>query len=119
LHLLLVDDHSDTRRVLSRILSKCGHEVATADSTQGALKLLENSRFDALISDLSLPDGNGYDLVREAKRRHPLRAIALSGFGTEEDVRRSLQSGFDYHLIKPVDLNGLRSLLRKIAKVER
>jgi two-component system CheB/CheR fusion protein len=119
LHLLLVDDHSDTRRVLSRILSKCGHEVATADSTQGALKLLENSRFDALISDLSLPDGNGYDLVREAKRRHPLKAIALSGFGTEKDVRRSLQSGFDYHLIKPVDLNGLRSLLQKIAKAER
>jgi two-component system CheB/CheR fusion protein len=119
LHLLLVDDHSDTRRVLSRILSKCGHEVATADSAQGALKLLENSRFDALISDLALPDGNGYDLVREAKQRHPLRAIALSGFGTEEDVQRSLQSGFDYHLIKPIDLNGLRSLLQKIAKVEK
>ena len=119
LHLLLVDDHTDTRLVLSRLLSKCGHEVATADSEQGALKLLESGRFDALISDIGLPDGDGYNLVREAKRRQPLSAIALSGYGTEEDVRRSLEAGFDYHLTKPVDLNGLRSLLQKIAKVER
>jgi two-component system CheB/CheR fusion protein len=119
LHLLLVDDHADTRRVLSRLLTKCGHEVATTDSEQGALKLLESGRFDALISDIGLPDGDGYNLVREAKRRQPLRAIALSGFGTEEDVRRSLEAGFDYHLTKPVDLNGLRSLLQKVAKVER
>jgi len=118
LHLLLVDDHTDTRLVLSRLLSKCGHEVATTDSEQGALKLLESGRFDALISDIGLPDGDGYDLVREAKRRLPLSAIALSGYGTEEDVRRSLEAGFDYHLTKPVDLNGLRSLLQKIAKVE-
>jgi PAS domain S-box-containing protein len=119
LHLLLVDDHTDTRLVLSRLLSKCGHEVATTDSEQGALKLIESGRFDALISDIGLPDGDGYDLVREAKRRQPLSAIALSGYGTEEDVRRSLEAGFDYHLTKPVDLNGLRSLLQKIAKVER
>jgi two-component system, chemotaxis family, CheB/CheR fusion protein len=119
LHLLLVDDHGDTRHVLSRLLTKCGHEVATTDSEQGALKLLESGRFDALISDIGLPDGDGYNLVREAKRRQPLRAIALSGFGTEEDGRRSLEAGFDYHLTKPVDLNGLRSLLQKVAKVER
>jgi hypothetical protein len=119
LHLLLVDDHADTRLVLSRLLSKFGHEVATADSQQRALKLLESGRFDTLISDIGLPDGDGYDLVRVAKRRQPLSAIALSGYGTEEDVRRSLEAGFDYHLTKPVDLNGLRSLLQKIAKVER
>lgn len=118
LHLLLVDDHADTRLVLSRLLTKCGHEVTTTDSEQGALKLLESGRFDALISDIGLPDGDGYDLVREAKRGQPLSAIALSGYGTEEDVRRSLEAGFDYHLTKPVDLNGLRSLLQKIAKVE-
>lgn len=119
LRLLLVDDHFDTRGVLSRLLTRCGHEVATADSAQGALKLLESGRFDALISDIGLPDGNGYNLVREAKRRQPLKAVALSGFGTEEDVRRSLEAGFDYHVTKPVDLNGLRSLLQKITKGKR
>jgi len=115
LRLLLVDDHADTRQVLSRLLTKCGHEVATADSIQDALKLLEKGRFDALISDIGLPDGSGYDLVREAKRMQPVKSVALSGFGTEEDVRRSSEAGFDYHMTKPIDFPGLQSLLQKIA----
>ena len=118
LRLLLVDDHLDTRAVLSRLLTKYGHEVATADSVQAALKFLEHARFDALISDIGLPDGDGYNLVSKAKRIQPLKAIALSGYGTEEDVRRSLEAGFDYHATKPVDLNGLRSLLGKITRAE-
>jgi PAS domain S-box-containing protein len=112
LRVLLVDDHLDTRSVLSRLLAKCGHEVTTADSVQGALQLLEDNRFDTLISDIGLPDDNGYTLVREAKRRQPLKAIALSGFGMESDVRRSLEAGFDHHVTKPVDFNRLRQLLR-------
>ena len=115
LRLLLVDDHADTRQVLARLLTKCGHEVATADSIQGALELLEKGRFDALISDIGLPDGSGYDLVREAKRMQPVKSVALSGFGTEEDVRRSSEAGFDYHVTKPIDFPGLQSLLQKIA----
>lgn len=115
LRLLLVDDHADTRHILSRLLGKCGHEVSTADSGQSALKLVETERFDALISDIGLPDTSGYELVREAKRRQPMRGIALSGFGMEEDVRRSLEAGFDYHLTKPVEFQDLRSLLQKIA----
>jgi PAS domain S-box-containing protein len=115
LHLLLVDDHADTRDVLSRLLTKCGHEVATADSIQSALAVLEKGRFDALISDIGLPDGSGYDLVREAKRRQPMKGVALSGFGTEEDVRQSTAAGFDYHVTKPIDFPGLQSLLQKIA----
>jgi PAS domain S-box-containing protein len=115
LRLLLVDDHADTRHVLSRLLTKCGHEVASSDSAQGALELLENGRFDALISDIGLPDGSGYELVREAKRRQSLKCVALSGFGTEEDVRRSSEAGFDYHLTKPIDFPDLQLLLRKIS----
>ena len=115
LRLLLVDDHADTRHILSRLLGKCGHEVSTADSGQSALKLMETEQFDALISDIGLPDTSGYELVREAKRRQPLQGIALSGFGMEEDVRRSLEAGFDYHLTKPVEFQDLKSLLQKIA----
>jgi PAS domain S-box-containing protein len=114
LRLLLVDDHADTRRILSRLLSKCGHEVSTADCGESALKLMETERFEAIISDIGLPDTSGYELVREAKRRQPVRGIALSGFGMEEDVRRSLEAGFDYHLTKPVEFHELRSLLQKI-----
>lgn len=115
LRLLLVDDHADTRYILSRLLGKCGHEVSTADCGQSALKLMETERFDALVSDIGLPDTSGYELVREAKRRQPVQGIALSGFGMEEDVRRSLEAGFDYHLTKPVEFQVLRSLLQKIA----
>jgi PAS domain S-box-containing protein len=114
LRLLLVDDHADTRRTLSRLLGKCGHEIATADCAQSALKLLDRDRFDAMISDIGLPDSSGYELVREAKERQPLKGIALSGFGMEEDVRRSLEAGFDYHLTKPVEFDDLRSLLQEI-----
>jgi CheY-like chemotaxis protein len=115
LRLLLVDDHTDTRRILSRLLEKCGHEVSTADCGQNALKLMETERFDALISDIGLPDSSGYELVREVKRRQSMQGIALSGFGMEEDVRRSLEAGFDYHLTKPVEFQELKALLQKIA----
>ena len=114
LRLLLVDDHADTRGVLSRLLSKCGHEVVTADSADKALKILESRRFDALISDIGLPDCSGYELVREAKRRQPLRGIALSGLGMDEDVLRSMEAGFDCHLTKPINFQQLRSLLEKM-----
>ena len=116
LQILLVDDHLDTRGVLSRLLTKCGHEVLTAESVQGALELLGSRGFDALISDIGLPDDNGYNLVREAKRRQSLRAIALSGFGMESDVRQSREAGFDYHVTKPVDFHKLKELLQKIAE---
>ena len=115
LRLLIVDDDADTRRILSRLLSKCGHDVATVDCAQSALELLGNERFDSLISDIGLPDTSGYELVREAKQRQPLKGIALSGFGMDEDVRRSMEAGFDYHLTKPIKFQDLESLLEKIS----
>jgi PAS domain S-box-containing protein len=115
LNILIVDDDADTRRILSRLLSKCGYKVAAVDCVQGALKLLEKDHFDTLISDISLPDSSGYELVREVKQRQWVTSIALSGFGTEEDVRRTVEAGFDHHLTKPVNFQDLRSLLRKIA----
>jgi signal transduction histidine kinase/CheY-like chemotaxis protein len=115
LRLLLVEDHDDTRRMLSRLLSRCGHKVSSTDHVEAALKLLETKRFDAVVSDIGLPDRSGYELIAMAKKRHPIKGIALSGFGMEEDVRRSLAAGFDHHLTKPVDIRNLRALLNEIA----
>ena len=115
LRLLLVDDHADTRAVLSRLLTKSGHEVVTADSADKALKILDGGRFDALISDIGLPDCSGYELVREAKRRQPLKGIALSGLGMDDDVLRSMEAGFDCHLTKPINFQELKSVLEKLA----
>ena len=114
LRLLLVDDHADTRAVLSRLLTKSGHEVLTADSADQALKILDGGRFDVLISDIGLPDCSGYELVREAKRRQPLKGIALSGLGMDDDILRSMEAGFDCHLTKPINFQELKSVLEKI-----
>ena len=115
LRLLLVDDHADTRGILSRLLTKCGHEVLTADSASSALEILDSGRFDALISDIGLPETSGYELVRQAKQRQSLKGIALSGLGMEEDLQRSFEAGFDHHLTKPINFHDLQSLLEKIS----
>ncbi len=67
-----------------------------------------------MLSDIRLPDGTGYDVITELKRTKDVKAIALTGFGLAEDVRRSKEAGFDFHLTKPVDVAELRTLLRKI-----
>ena len=114
LQVLIVDDHAETLRVLSALLRKRGHVVSTADSSQGALTILDNVKFDVLISDIGLPDGNGYELIREAKKRQSLKGVALSGFGMEEDLRVGKEAGFDYHLTKPIEFQKLESVLREI-----
>ena len=115
LRVLIVDDHAETLRVLSALLGKRGHKVSTAGSLQRALEILEDGRFDVLISDIGLPDGDGHELIRAAKERQALKGIALSGFGREDDRRNSRESGFDYHLTKPIEFQKLESVLREIA----
>jgi len=115
LRVLIVDDHAETLRVLSALLRKRGHKVSTADSLQRAIAILDDGQFDVLISDIGLPDGDGYGLVRAAKERQALKGIALSGFGMEDDRRNSRESRFDYHLTKPIDFQKLESVLREIA----
>jgi PAS domain S-box-containing protein len=112
LGILLVDDHADTRRVLARLLARLGHRVETAGDVASAVALVRSVQFDVLISDIGLPDGSGIDVMCEAKRVQPrLRGIALSGFGMEEDTRRSAEAGFERHLNKPVDFAVLQEVL--------
>jgi CheY-like chemotaxis protein len=111
---LLVDDHRDTRRTFSRLLTHFGHEVLTANNKQNALELLASGNIDVLLCDIGLPDGSGYEVVSQAKRKRPIKAIALTGFGTDEDFRRSKEAGFDSHLVKPVDLHELQTVLDQL-----
>ena len=78
--ILLVEDHEDTLRVISRLLGRLGNDVRAAWSVGEALELADGGRFDLLVSDLSLPDGSGLEVMRAVKERHGLR-IAMSGFG--------------------------------------
>ncbi len=115
LQILLVEDHADTRQVLSRLLTRCGHRLAIAENVQAAIRLLETKTFDVVLSDIGLPDGTGRDVISAAKRIQDVTGIALTGFGMVEDVARGKEAGFDYHLTKPVDFNQLRGLLQEIA----
>lgn len=115
LQLLVVDDHPQTLRVLASLLRKQGHKVLTAECVQAAIKLLEDEHFDGLISDIGLPDGNGCDVMRAAKARQSLVGIALSGFGMEDDIQRSLDAGFEHHLTKPIDFQELQRFVGTMA----
>ncbi len=114
--ILLVDDHEDTCTGMRMILERRGYRVRTADSVQGALSVAEEFQFELLISDLGLPDGTGFELMMELKRRRgdAIRGVALSGFGMESDIERSMQAGFEEHLIKPVNLERLGEILHQV-----
>lgn len=114
LRLLIVEDHATTRTVLGQLLTRRGHHVTTAGTSQHALSLYAAGTFDGVISDLGLPDGSGLELMREIQRLRPVPAIALSGYGMEEDVRLSKEAGFFAHLVKPVNLDQLRHLIDQI-----
>jgi CheY-like chemotaxis protein len=78
-----------------------------------ALEALEAEPFDLLISDLRLPDGSGLELMRQLRCRHPIKGIAMSGYGMSEDVKRSLEAGIMAHLVKPVSLPVLENAIRR------
>jgi CheY-like chemotaxis protein len=108
LRLLLVEDHSNTLQALLGLLRREGHFVIGAGDIAGARAAAARERFDLVISDLGLPDGSGVELMRALRAEHGLRGIALSGYGMEEDVKRSLAAGFVTHLTKPVKISELR-----------
>ncbi len=102
---------------------KWGHTVSTANTLGSALDTFRAgvdqscpASFDLLISDIGLPDGSGLELIRrlhELYPHDPVRAIALSGFGMEEDVKKSREAGFYAHLTKPVDFQKLQAVIRQ------
>jgi PAS domain S-box-containing protein len=100
--ILLVEDDVDTALTVSEVLRASNYDVETADSEASALEAFRSSSFDVVISDIGLPDGSGLDLLPKLAAIHPVHAIALSGYGMEEDVQRSRAAGFEKHLTKPI-----------------
>ena len=113
MRILLVEDHEDTNRSLTNLLRRRGYHVQSALNFQSAVNLSANEQFDVLISDLALPDGSGIDLMQKLYSKQPLLGIALTGFGMEDDIRKSYDAGFKHHLVKPIDLNKLDSLIQE------
>src|SRR5205814_1136897 len=113
MRVLLVEDHEDTNRSLTQLLRRRGYHVQPAHSVQTALEAEAQERYDVLISEIGQPDGSGIDLMAKLKDDHPIFGIALTGFGMEDDLRKSHEVGFNHHLVKPVDLNRLDALIQQ------
>jgi CheY-like chemotaxis protein len=106
--ILLIEDHSATRTALQALLRRRKFEVITAACVEEARELAASAKPDIVISDLGLPDGDGCTLFSELRAAQPkLIGVALSGYGMDDDVARSLAAGFATHLTKPIDMNAL------------
>jgi signal transduction histidine kinase len=121
--ILVVDDNHDAADSLGMLLKFLGADVRTANDGPAALEAFKTYRPSVVLLDIGLPGMDGYEVARQARQQpesEDVTLIALTGWGQEEDRRRSREAGIDHHLIKPVDLGVLERLLANLpAKVER
>ena len=115
LRVLIVEDHADTRAVLSRLVTRWGHTVRTARTVAEARASLIAETFDLLLSDIGLPDGTGLEVAAALREMSNIPAVAMSGFGMEADVANARAAGFTEHLVKPVSAERLREVLERVS----
>ena len=96
---------------MQRFLKRMGHHVTSANSARAALESAASDSFELVISDLGLPDMSGIEMMQQLRDRHGLKGIAVSGFGTEDDIAESQEAGFVRHLTKPISIEKLTALL--------
>jgi len=114
-----VEDHEPTRRALTQLLLRRQYKVTSASLFTDARAQLEgHENFDLLISDIGLPDGSGYDLMKAFREKFGANGIALTGYGMEQDVERSHEVGFRTHLTKPVRIESLEAALATALEVK-
>ena len=112
LTVLVVDDDADFRKSIARILRLAGAEVSVTGSVEGALQLLEENRWNVVVTDIGMPVLSGYDLIRQARQRgNRVPMIAVTAYDTPEHRRQILRHGFAYHLTKPFDPNHLLAVV--------
>lgn len=113
LEILVVEDNPDILRYLVLLLEQAGHRARAAATLAEALDAAARGPVDLLLSDIGLPDGSGLELLRHLRDDRPrLPAVAISGFGSDDDVRHSLEAGFSTHLTKPLDFRRIAAAIR-------
>jgi len=118
LRIFVLEDHADTLKYFQMYLEELGHIVVPATTMAEAMAAIPSAHCDVLISDVGLPDGDGWNLLaklREAHLPHPAYAVAMSGFGMYADRTRSQKAGFRHHLLKPFDIAALDQILEQAA----
>jgi len=114
--ILIVDDNPDAAASLALLLRFSGHEVHTAHEGEGALRLAETLRPDAVLLDVGMPGLDGYEVARRLRQLPATRdvvIIAVTGYGAEADRRRARAAGFDHHLTKPIDVASIEALIMR------
>jgi two-component system CheB/CheR fusion protein len=114
---LVVDDVSDVTEMLSVLLTHAGYTVVTASSAQLALTAAQKTLFDVIISDIGMPEMNGYQLAREIRKLpgyDVVPMVAVTGYSMFDDKERSLNAGFNAHLTKPIDPRTLLNLIEQL-----
>ena len=115
LKFFVVENHEDTLDAIKMFLEAQGHTVEAAPDMKSALKLAPHSKFDVLISDIGLPDGDGWELMKVLREKIPgLKAIAMSGYGMRADLDKSKAAGYASHLTKPFGPAELNEALKKV-----
>jgi DNA-binding response OmpR family regulator len=116
MRIFVVENHADTLQFLRRYLEKQGHTVMTATTKSEALEAADGCACDVLISDVGLSDGDGWEVLQEARFSHPVFAISMSGNGMSNDAEKSASAGFRCHMRKPFELEQLDHLLEEAAR---
>jgi CheY-like chemotaxis protein len=116
LQIFVVENHPDTLKWLTLYLEQMGHAVRSARTLEEALATLPTSDSNVLISDIGLPDGDGWELLRRAQLMQPIFAIAMSGFGMNADRLKSQAAGYRYHMLKPFVPKDLDAMLEEAAR---
>jgi signal transduction histidine kinase/DNA-binding response OmpR family regulator len=115
---LIVDDNADGADSLAMLLRLAGHDVAVCNESTGALSAAETFQPQVVLLDIGLPGLDGYEVARQLRSRPKLKnvlLVALTGYGRDEDIRRSLEAGFDHHLVKPADPETLTGLFAQFS----
>jgi CheY-like chemotaxis protein len=120
LRVLLVDDEADSRDLLNLILYSCGADVVLATSAIEALETIRNEKFDVIISDIGMPDEDGFSLIKKIRELSneeggDVPAIALTAYARAEDRVKALRSGFQMHVAKPVEPAELVAIVANLA----
>ncbi|TVP61750.1 MAG: PAS domain-containing sensor histidine kinase [Nodularia sp. (in: Bacteria)] len=120
--ILVVDDEPDTRELINVVLEECHAEVITAASAQEALEVLEHDQIDILISDIGMPDEDGYQFIHQVRRlgsetSRNIPAAALTAYARPEDRQRALLSGYQIHIAKPIEPSELIAVVSNLTKL--
>jgi two-component system CheB/CheR fusion protein len=115
---LIVDDSEDTIAMLTELLRVAGANVTSATNGADALHIAEENEFDVILSDISLPEMDGFEFLQRLRKidgRRDVPVVAITGFGRSNDIARAASAGFYAHLTKPLNLRGLAEVLQRLA----